>query len=71
MKRELDSYKLEKGYAETSTRRHPREPETVVVGDAEVSQARCVGSAIIDGSSAWLAFKMPGKRRYYFQHRPW
>ena len=71
MNKKFINYKLESGYAETSTKRHPVEPETVIVGEDEVRQARCVGAAIIDGSSAWLAFKTPGKKRYYFQYRPW
>jgi len=67
----LSSYKLEPGYAMQSSRRHPREPEIVVIGQTEITQARCVGSALIDGSLAWLAFKMPGQRKYFFQYRPW
>lgn len=67
----LANYKLEPGYAETSTRRRPKEPTTIVVGEKEIALAKCVGSAIIDGRVGWLAFKIKGKRRYYFQYRPW
>jgi hypothetical protein len=67
----LDEQRLLPGYAETSTRRRPRCPETIVLSDEVVRRARCVGPAVIDGSSAWLAFKVPGERRYYFQYRPW
>jgi hypothetical protein len=63
--------KLLPGYAETSTRRRPIRPETVIVGEEECNAARCVGPAMIDGSIAWLAFKIKGQRRYYFQYRPW
>jgi hypothetical protein len=67
----LSEYKLLLGYAETSTKRRPVCPETVIVGAEECKAARCVGLALIDGSSAWLAFKVKGQRRYYFQYRPW
>ncbi len=67
----MANYKLMPGYAETSTHRRPKEPTTVIVGQDEVNRARCVGSAYINGSCAWLAFKMPKQRRYYFQYRPW
>ena len=66
----LASYKLLPGYAETSTRRHPLEPTTVIVGRDECERARCVGTAFIDGRADWLAFKIPGERRYYFQCCP-
>lgn len=68
---ELANYKLLPGYAESSTRRHPKEPTLVIVGKEECDKARCVGSALIDGSLAWLAFKIPGQRKYFFQYRPW
>lgn len=67
----LEGIKLIPGYAETSTRRHPVCPETVVVGERECSRARCLGAATIDGRAAWLVFRIPGERRFYFQHRPW
>ena len=67
----MSSYKLLPGYAETSTRRHPKEPTIVIVGESECRNAHCVGSAYIDGNAGWLAFKVKGQRRYYFQYRPW
>lgn len=67
----MTNYQLLPGYAETSTRRRPKEPETVIVGTEECEQARYVGAALISGSLAWLAFKVPNKKRYYFQYRPW
>lgn len=65
------TYRLLPGYAETSTRRRPRSPETIVLGTEDISKARCVGEATIDGRAGWLAFKIPGKRRYFFQFRAW
>jgi hypothetical protein len=66
---------LESGYAESSTRRHPREPETVIVGESEIREARYIGSAYINGSCAWQCWRVPAKPgrpgRYYFQYRPW
>jgi hypothetical protein len=67
----LADHKLKPGYAQQSSRRRPRQPETVVVGSDECTLAKCVGSAVIDGRAGWLAFKIPGKRRYYFQYCPW
>ena len=65
------AYKLLPGYAEQSTRRNPRCPETVVVGEDEIASTRCVGQAFIDNNIGWLAFKVKGKRQYFFQFRPW
>ncbi len=68
------TYKMLPGYAETSTRRNPREPETVIVGEDECSRARCLGDAYLPNAypeSGWLCFKIPGERRYFFQYRPW
>lgn len=70
MKKHYAHLRLEPGYAETSTRKHPVEPETVVVGQYECSQAVCQGDAVIDGKVGWLRFKIPGERRYFFQYRP-
>jgi hypothetical protein len=67
----LADRKLLPGYAMTSTRRRPKEPELVVVGSQECALAHCVGAVLIDGRSDWLAFKVRGQRRYYFQQRPW
>lgn len=67
----LQHEKLLSGYAETSTRRNPRQPETVIVGDTEIANCRCVGSAYIDGRCGWLAFRDRRTGRYYFQYRPW
>ena len=66
----LSDERLEPGYAMTSTRRHPREPETVIVPEDAVKGARCIGRAKIDDNSLWLCFKVPGERRYWFQYRP-
>lgn len=67
----MQGYKLLPGYAEQSSKRNPKEPETVIVGEKECAAARCVGSAMIYGRLDWLVFKIPGKRRYYFQIRTW
>jgi hypothetical protein len=63
--------KLAPGYAETSTRRRPVNPETVIVSDDDVKQCRFVGEAMIDGRLGWMAFRHPKTRRYFFQFRPW
>ncbi len=59
--------KLQAGYAETSSTRYPRNPETVIVPQEALASAVCVGPARIDGSYHWWAFKIPGKKRFYFQ----
>jgi hypothetical protein len=64
------TYRLETGYAETSSRKYPREPETVVVGETEVNAARYVGEQIRD-CQHWNVFKIPNRKRYYFQIRLW
>lgn len=56
------TYKLPTGYAYTSTRRYPTQPETVVVGETE-SSARFIGPAWIDNQQ-YCAFRFKG--RYYF-----
>jgi hypothetical protein len=66
-----DPYKLLPGYAETATRKHPRSTETIVLGDQEIAQARYVGPVMLNGRLGWLAWKLPGRNRYYFQFRPW
>lgn len=68
----LSHVKLEPGYAETSTQKHPAEPETVVVGPSEIDRAVCQGAhRHPDGNPGWLRFKVRGQKRYYFQLRPW
>jgi hypothetical protein len=65
-------HKLLAGYAETSTRKHPREPETVIVGQAEIDACVCQGAhAHPDGNGGWLRFKVRGRSRYYFQVQPY
>ena len=59
-----ESNGLQPGYAETSTRRYPREPETVVVGSKEIAAARYVGVTSRDGHE-WYTFR--AGRRFYFQ----
>ena len=63
--------KLESGYAESSSRRYPREPKTVVVGSTEIGRSIFQGEAIIDGRAGWLCWRDPVAKRYYFQYRPW
>ena len=58
---------LQSGYAHTSSRRHPREPELVIIDEKEIGKATTfVGQAMIDGIPH-VAYKIPGKNRYYFQ----
>jgi hypothetical protein len=72
MKNVLINYKPKPGYAETATRKYPKEPEIVVVGEKEIAKAVCQGAHCHpDGNIGWLRFKIPGKRRYYFQLHPW
>lgn len=71
MRNLLAHIKLMPGYAETSTRIRPVAPDTIIVGKDECDKAVCRGAAIIDGNAGWLRFSVPGKRRYYFQYRPW
>lgn len=64
--------KLLPGYAETSTRRNPKEPDIVIVTESDCKNAVCLGAFLHpDGRGGWLRFKIRGKRRYYFQHRPY
>jgi hypothetical protein len=67
----LLDYKLLDGYAYKSSKRRPIDPETVVVGEEEIAACRCVGTAMIDGLATYLAFKVRGRKTYYFQNRPW
>lgn len=69
----LETPILRSGYADTSSRRHPREPETVIVGDDEVRQSRFVGYAYISNypNGRAAAFKVRGKKRYFFQADCW
>ena len=60
------TYPLQYGYAFQSSRRHPKAPDTVVVGVNESKAAKFVGFARIDGQEM-RAFKVTGARRYYFQ----
>ena len=67
----LENERLVPGYAETSTRKYPTEPDTEIVGDEEIANAVCQGRhPHPDGSTGWLRFKIRGKCRYYFQNRP-
>lgn len=54
------------GYAFTSSRRHPREPEIIVLSD-RLDEFRYVGMESIDGREhfAWVDYGPP--RRYLFQ----
>jgi hypothetical protein len=65
----MSLYLLQSGYAETSTKRYPRQPETVVVGESECATARFLGfhHNHAEPISDWAVFKSPGKRRYWFQ----
>ena len=56
--------KMSPGYAYTSSKRHPAEPETVMVSKDECRQANHVGTAVVDGSRV-EAFRL--NRRYFFQ----
>lgn len=60
--------KLAPGYAERSARKHPKDPETVVVGDAESKAVRYIGTQWREGKT-WNVWKVPNKSRYYFQLR--
>lgn len=71
MRSTLSHEKLRPGYAETSTKRNPKCPTTIILSDDVIKKAVCIGTAMIDGMLDWLVFKIPGQRRYYFQFRPW
>lgn len=55
---------LKPGYAYTSTRRNPREPETVMVADSDCPNAEWVGECVIDDRD-FNVFK--NGNRFYFQ----
>ena len=77
------SPRLEAGYAFRSSKRHPREPETVVVPDrvlaceswTNYARPSYVGTETIDGTkcNAWrfqgkdYGYRVTGRRVYYFQ----
>ena len=68
----FESLKLLPGYAETSTRKYPKEPEIVIVTESDCAGAVCQGAHIHpDGNGGWLRFKVKGKKRYFFQLRPY
>jgi hypothetical protein len=56
--------KLQPGYAFQSSRRRPKEPSPVIIGDGECGLAKHVGTAVIDGYHH-NAFKLG--RVFYFQ----
>ena len=62
-----DSTSLKSGYAYRSTKRRPKEPETVIVVDSELSNYRFVGIAKIDGSIVNCFRSQSGKPHYLFQ----
>lgn len=65
---------LQPGYAMRSTKRHPKEPDTVMIGESEVTQAKYQGTASIDGYANWDCWHIPKTRKspayYLFQYRP-
>ena len=62
-------YKMQPGYAETSTRKYPVNPETVIVSQTDCDKVVCQGAHYLDGRLDWLRFKVKGEKRYYFQLR--
>lgn len=62
-----ESVKLKSGYAYRSTKRHPRDPDTVIVGESELSNYRFVGYARIDGSTMNCFRAQSGRSGYLFQ----
>lgn len=65
---------LQPGYAMRSTRRHPKDPDTVMIGQSEVEKAKYQGTAFIDGYANWDCWHIPKTRKapgcYLFQYRP-
>lgn len=57
-------YRMVPGYAYTSTKKYPREPETVMVTETEVKAAKFVDIMNMDGY-AWCRFRV--RRRFYLQ----
>ncbi len=71
MSANVETPRMSPGYAFASSKRWPRDPATVVVGQAEIARANWVGIARIDGHPCH-AFRCDrrdvGKSvRYYFQ----
>lgn len=58
--------KLAPGYAFESSRRNPKEPVHVIVGELECNHTNHVGYATIDDSSH-AAFRHQISGKYYFQ----
>jgi hypothetical protein len=63
---------LQPGYAERSTKRHPKEPTLVVVRESEISQAQYQGTAYINGDARWDCWRIPKSSKspayYLFQY---
>lgn len=57
------SYILQSGYAYSSSRRYPIEPETVMVSEG---QGKYIGITIIDDNE-YATFRDHAAKRYYFQ----
>lgn len=62
----MDQRKMRPGYAETASRKNPREPLLTIVGESEIAAAKYIGKTVHDGDQ-WHTWKIPGKKRYYFQ----
>lgn len=62
-----DSTSLKSGYAYRSTKRRPKEPETVIVVAFQLTNYRFVGTARIDGSIMNCFRSQSGKPHYLFQ----
>jgi hypothetical protein len=64
----MSTYRLQPGYAEQSS--SPSLPRcnasTVIVGDAEIDRARFYCTRTDQGHN-WAVFKIPGRKRFYFQ----
>jgi hypothetical protein len=64
----MSERKLRPGYAETSSKPNPTQPEQVMVTAAECEQAVCQGEFDHPtGWRGWLRFKIRNQKRYYFQ----
>lgn len=61
-----DKHKPQPGYAFRAVRRHPKEPETVVIGQDDIEKLSWVGYAVIDGTRC-LAWRNAKENKYYFQ----
>lgn len=65
---DLGNVKMIPGYAYTSTKAFPVNPDTVIVGTDEVGSAYAQGNHWFRGEGAtYVRFKVKGQRRYYFQ----